>query len=60
MSCLFDSLEYFLNIPSKDVRSKICDFLENNQKIFDSMETKDLLELESNNYVKKMRKKSNF
>jgi hypothetical protein len=60
MSCLFDSLEYFLNIPSIEIRSKICDFLENNKKLFDSIETKDLLELESDNYVKKMRKNSTW
>ena len=60
MSCLFNSLEYFLNIASKDIRSKNCDFLENNNKIFDGIETKDLLELESDNYVKKMRKNSTW
>ena len=60
MSCLFNSLEYFLNITSSEIRSKICDFLENNKKIFDGIDTKDLLELESDNYVKKMRKNSTW
>ena len=60
MSCLFNSLEYFLNIKSSEIRSKICDFLENNNKIFDGIDTKDLLEIESDNYVKKMRKNSTW
>lgn len=60
MSCLFISLEYFLELSSKDIRSKICDYLDNNKKIFDGMDTKDLLELESDNYVKKMRKNSTW
>ena len=60
MSCLFNSLVYFLNIKSSEIRSKICDFLENNNKIFDRIDTKDLLELESDNYVKKMRKNSTW
>jgi hypothetical protein len=60
MSCLFNSLEYFLELSSKDIRSKICDYLDNNKKLFDGVDTKDLLELESDNYVKKMRKNSTW
>lgn len=60
MSCLFDSLEYFLNISSKNIRSTICDYLENNNVIVDGIDTKDLLQLESENYISEMRKISTW
>ena len=60
MSCLFDSLEYFLKISSKDIREKICDYLENSNQLVDGLDTKDLLEIESEDYIRKMRKKSTW
>ncbi len=60
MSCLFDSLEYFLQIPSNQIRSIICNYLEKGGKIVDGMKTKDLLLLESTNYIYEMRKNSTW
>ena len=60
MSCLFDSLGYFLNIKSNKIRSIICDYLEKDNKLFDDIKTKDLLLLESKNYIKFMRKSSTW
>lgn len=60
MSCLFNSLEYFLQIPSKEIREKICDYLDNNNVIFDGIETKELLLMESDNYINEMRKTSTW
>lgn len=31
MSCLFNSLSYFINENSYDIRQKICNYLENNR-----------------------------
>lgn len=56
MSCLFDSLEYFLHIPSNKIRSEICDYLSEDNQLFDGMSTIDLLLLESKNYIQEMRK----
>ena len=60
MSCLFDSLEYFLQISSNDIRSKICDYLTEDNQLIDGMNTKKLLLLESKNYIRNMRKKSTW
>ena len=60
MSCLFDSLEYFLKISSKDIRTKICDYLENSNQLVEGLDTKDLLDIESEDYIRKMRKKSTW
>ena len=56
MSCLFDSLTYFLNYTSEQIRQKICDYLQNNKPIIDGLETNFILELEDENYVENMRK----
>jgi len=55
MSCLFDSLSYFLKIPSIKIRNTVCDYLEANKPIMEGIDTKSLLSLESKNYIKKMR-----
>ena len=60
MSCLFDSLEYFLKIPSKEIRTKICDYLTQDNDLMEGFNTTDLLEIESIDYIKKMRKSSTW
>ena len=55
MSCLFDSLSYFFNIDSYTIRQKICDYLENNNKIIDGLDTKFILNLDNTNYIENMR-----
>lgn len=60
MSCLFNSLSFFLQINSFEIRQKICDYLQNNEKIIDGMETKDILNLENNNYIQSMRNMSTW
>jgi len=56
MSCLFDSLSYFLNYNSNEIRQKICDYLQNNKPIIDGLETNFILEMEDPNYVENMRR----
>ena len=51
MSCLFDSINYF--VKEKDIRKIICDYLQDNKPIIDGLETKDILE---ENYIEDMRK----
>ena len=55
MSCLFDSLSYYLKIESNKIRKEICNYLESNKTIVDGLDTKQILEMEDNNYIKKMR-----
>ena len=58
MSCLFDSISHFLQIPGHSVRKTICDYMEKSLPIIDGLDTKTLLEIESpnyNNYIEVMR-----
>ena len=55
MSCLFDSLSYFINYNSHQIRQKICDYLELNKPIIDGLDTKFILSLDDNNYIRNMR-----
>lgn len=55
MSCLFNSLSYFINEDSFSIRQKICDYLESNQPIIDGLETNFILSLENVNYIQSMR-----
>ena len=61
MSCLFNSLHYFIpNESSFDIRQKICDYLQGNEKIIDGLETNFVLQLDSSDnkesrYIEKMR-----
>ena len=55
MSCLFNSLQYFINVDSYHIRQMICDYLENNGKIIDGLDTKDVLAMENTNYISHMR-----
>ena len=60
MSCLFNSLSRFIPESSADIRQKICDYLEANNKIMDGVETKDILNMDSNNYIQAMRNTSTW
>tara|TARA_B100000035_G_scaffold203371_1_gene173987 strand:+ start:3843 stop:4193 length:351 start_codon:yes stop_codon:yes gene_type:complete len=60
MSCLFNSISYFLPEDSFAVRQKICNYLESNNKIIDGIETKEILKMESNNYIQNMRQTSTW
>jgi hypothetical protein len=55
MSCLFNSLSYFINDDSFKIRQTICDYLEQNKQIIDGIETKEILIYENTNYVQHMR-----
>ena len=55
MSCLFNSLSYFIHDNSYDVRQKICNYLEENKQIMDGLDTKFILNLENSNYIQDTR-----
>ena len=60
MSCLFNSLSYFIDGNSYDIRQKICDYLTENKPIIDGLDTKFILDLENPNYVQHMRNTSTW
>jgi hypothetical protein len=63
MSCLFNSLNHFINEGSYEIRQKICDYLQENQPIIDGLDTHFILELESNykeQYISNMRNTSTW
>ena len=60
MSCLFNSLGYFLKIDSFQIRQIICNYLDNNNKLIDGIETNQILSFENNNYVSNMRNSSTW
>jgi hypothetical protein len=55
MSCLFESFSYFIKENRFDIRQKICDYLQNNEKIIDGLDTKTILEFEDEKYIDNMR-----
>ena len=63
MSCLFNSLQYFIQEDSLQIRNKICDYLQENKPIIDGLETAEVLKFENNNvnhYISKMRSPSTW
>ena len=60
MSCLFNSLSYFVKENSYDIRQKICDYIEQNKPIMDGLETKDIIKYEAPNYIQNMRNTSTW
>lgn len=64
MSCLFNSLSYFVHIESYTLRQKICDYLQQNTILFDNLNCEQVIQLETghslNNYVNKMRSVSTW
>ena len=62
MSCLFNSLSYFINDTSFNIRQKICDYLQQNKPIIDGLETHEILKFENtvNGYISAMRSPSTW
>ena len=60
MSCLFDSISYYLKYNSNQIRQKICDYLEANKPIIDGLDTKFILEMDDSNYIRNMRRNSEW
>jgi hypothetical protein len=58
MSCLFNSLSYFIHEDSYKIRQIICDYLQENKPIIEGLETYQVLNFEcnnANNYIQSMR-----
>jgi hypothetical protein len=60
MSCLFNSLSYFINESSYVIRQTICNYLQDNKPIMDGLDTKEILDMENANYVENMRATSTW
>ena len=61
MSCLFNSMNFFLQIPSQTIRNTICDYLEQDKPIIEGIETNQVIKMECvNNYIGNMRKPSTW
>uniref|UniRef100_A0A6C0ER16 ubiquitinyl hydrolase 1 n=1 Tax=viral metagenome TaxID=1070528 RepID=A0A6C0ER16_9ZZZZ len=60
MSCLFNSLSYFINETGYTIRQKICDYLQTNGKIMDGLDTNYILNMENQNYISNMRNTSSW
>jgi hypothetical protein len=60
MSCLFNSLSHFLIYNSNQIRQAICDYLEANQPLIDGLSTDFILSLDDSNYIRNMRKSSEW
>lgn len=58
MSCLFNSLNYFIGEGSFEIRQKICDYLQENKQIMDGLDTQTILSFENpvpSKYIESMR-----
>lgn len=55
MSCLFNSISYFMSINSDELRNNACDYLEQNKPIINELDTNLILQFDDANYVQKMR-----
>ena len=62
MSCLFNSLSYFIRDTSFNIRQKICDYLQQNKPIIDGLETHEIIKFENTvkDYISSMRLKSTW
>lgn len=63
MSCLFNSLNYFIQEGSYEIRQKICDYLSENKPIIEGIETHEVLKFENDNinhYIMNMRNMSTW
>ena len=60
MSCLFNSLSYFINEDSFKIRQTICDYLQENKPIIDGLDTTEVIAFENNNYIANMRSASTW
>jgi hypothetical protein len=48
MSCLFNSMSYFLNLDPQVIRNKICDYLVSDPELIDGMKASEIVDIESN------------
>ena len=58
MSCLFNSLSYFIDMSSMRIRQRICDYLQDAKTLLPGIDTRTLLELEAvdaESYIRHMR-----
>ena len=58
MSCLFNSLNYFIGEGTFEIRQKICDYLQENKQIMDGLDTQTILSFENpvpSKYIENMR-----
>jgi len=60
MSCLFNSLSFFIKDDSFKIRQTICDYLDENKPIIDGLDTKEILKYENDNYIQNMRNTSTW
>jgi len=60
MSCLFNSLSHFINEDSYTIRQKICDYLQENRPIIEGLNTSQVIEFETPNYINNMRQTSTW
>ena len=67
MSCLFDSLSYYIDASPDQLRQYIADYLEDNGDVIDGMDTRDVLAMDPDHgggdaaaYIRKMRRSSTW
>lgn len=48
MSCLFNSMSYFLKMDPQVIRNKICDYLVSDPELIDGMKASEIVSIESN------------
>jgi hypothetical protein len=62
MSCLFNALAHFLPESGSTIRQKICDYLVQNEKLMDGLDTQFILSLDGSAeaYLTEMRKSSTW
>lgn len=67
MSCLFDSLSYYIDATPDQLRQYIADYLEDNGDVIDGMDTRDVLAMDPDHgggdaeaYIRKMRRSSTW
>lgn len=61
MSCLFNSLDFFIREGSFNIRQKICNYLQENKPIIEGLDTNIILGFENNDsqkYIENMRSPS--
>ena len=54
MSCLFNSISYFMNINQNELRQHVCNYLEQNKPIINGLDTQLILNLDDKNYIDKI------
>ncbi len=66
MSCLFDTLSSFVDLSSRELRENICNYLQNNPKLYEDMKAEDYILWNGEGYknikeyIEKMRRTSTW